>query len=333
MQHERRRHHSLWRSGQLALLGGVIVAVPTTAHGAPSGFPVDIRNCGQTLHFDAPAKRAVAMDQVATEALLGLKLAGSMVGTANQANPIFPALAADYAKVPVLAKGAYPSKEVLLNASPDIVVGNEETFTYSGFPPGSNFSRKELADRDIAGFTLLCKGETRTQALLYARYRQLGRIFGATPQANAFVARITRGLSATRRALEGVRPVPTFFYQGGQGPLVTYGGRQDGIVLSGGVNLFRDLPPLVGGLPPAVSLEKVIARNPGGIVMEDVGALDPSAPSVGATKAFLRKRLSTTGAVRSGRICVVGFYDFTGGLRTVRAVRLTAKCLHPGVKL
>lgn len=38
---------------------------------AQPGFPLTITNGGQELTFEAPLKRAVTMDQVATEALLG----------------------------------------------------------------------------------------------------------------------------------------------------------------------------------------------------------------------------------------------------------------------
>jgi iron complex transport system substrate-binding protein len=313
-------------------------ATATTATGATSapmsrsGFPVSVTNCGQTLRFGAPPKRVVAMDQVATEALFGLGLKSHMVGTANEATPIFPAFAKDYAQVPVLAKGGYPSKEVLLGANPDLVVGNLEFFTYSGFPPGSNFSRAQLSAKGIQGFTLLCTGETKSMPVLYERYLELGKIFGVSARAQAFVQNIKSGLAATTSRLKGSPPVKTFYYRGGNGPLSTYGGAQDGLVLSGGTNLFRDLPPLVGGMPPTVSVEQVISRNPDAILIEDEGALDPKAPPVAAEEAFLRRVLKTTDAVKHNRFCVVGFYDFTGGPRTVQAVRRVAQCLHPNVK-
>lgn len=300
-----------------------------TAAATQPGFPLTITNCGQELTFDAPPERTVAMDQIVTEVMLGVGLADSMVGTANQFNPIFPAFADDYARVPVLAEAGYPSKEVLLNTSPDFVVGYLEFTTYSGFPAGSNFTRAELTEKGIDTFTLRCDGETETQQLLYERYRELGKIFGASSRAEEFASSVEAGLAATGAVLAGAEPVRAFIYGGGEGPLVTSGGPYEGISFSGGTNLFRDLPEFVGGLPPTVSIEQVIDRDPEAIVIMDWGAARPDAPSVEVSKAFLRERLATTTAVQNNRLCVAEFYDFRGGPRTVEAVGEMARCLHP----
>lgn len=305
---------------------GPAAAAPT------SGFPLTIKNCGQKLTFDAPPKRVVSMDQVTTETLLGLGLADSIAGTALLFNPpIFPAVAADYAKVPVLADG-FPSKEKLLNASPDLVIGNLEFFTYSGFPPGSNFSRKELTAKGINAVTLLCQGEVEAQARYYQSIRQLGQIFGIGERADAFVKSIESGLAATKEKLEGVEPVRTLGVSGvGQGTLVTRGGKGDALVLSGGTNIFADLPPLVAGAPPAVSFEQAVSRDPEAFVIEDPGSTDPKAPSLQETKALLKRRLKSTTAVKNDRFCVVQRIYSYGGPRTVEAVEKLAQCLHPEI--
>ncbi len=311
-------------------------AASTTANTATTtaapAFPVDVQNCGQTLHFDQAPKAVVSMDQVATEALLGLGAGDAVKGTANEASPIWDTYKAAYDKIPVLADGGYPSKEVLLGASPDLVVGNLQFFTYSGFPPGSNFTRDELAAKSIKGFTLRCDDDTEvTQDLLYQRYVQLGQIFGRKAQAEAFVKQVKDGIAATGKSLQNTTPVSTFYYSGGQGPLGTYGQAQEGLVLSGGKNLFADQPALVGGMPPTVSAEQVVQRNPAAILVEDTGALDPSEPSVQQKIDYLTKALASTDAVKNKRFCTVDFYDFQGGLRTVAAVKKVAQCLHPDV--
>lgn len=305
-----------------------------TTKAPATAFPVDVENCGQTLHLDAAPKAAVSMDQVATEALLGIGAGGAVVGTANQASPIWDTFTAEYDKIPVLAEGNYPSKEVLIQAAPDLVVGNLQFFTYSGFPPGANFTREELTAKGINSFTLRCDADEEiTQDLLFERYVDLGRIMGKQAEAEAYVAEVKDGLAAVSTALKGTEPVKTFYYSGGEGPLGTYGAAQEGLVLSGGENLFADLPALVGGMPPTVSAEEVVTRNPAAILVEDSGALDPSAPTVEARTAFLTTTLSSTDAVKAERFCTVDFYDFEGGLRTVAAVKRIAQCLHPDLKL
>ena len=319
--------------GSVTSAAGKATATTTAAAASASpsaGFPLTISNCGQKLTFDAPPARTVSMDQIATEALLGIGVGKSVVGTANQAEPIWPTLKAAYDAIPVIGKQGYPSKEQLLSVQPDFVVGNEQAFTYTGFPSGSNFTRTQLTAMHVNSFTLVCNGQTVvTQEDLYQDYTELGKIFGVPAQAAKFIAAIKAGLAATESKLAGQAAVDTFFYSGGTGPLGTYGGAQEGLVLSGGKNLFASLPPLVGGMPPTVSAEQVIARNPAAILVENEGELDPTSPSIAQEEAYLRKTLATTTAVKNGRFCVTGFYDFGGGLRTVAAVASIAKCLHP----
>ncbi len=312
---------------------GTVSASSGSPSAPPSAsFPMTITNCGQTFELSAPPSRIVSMDQVATEALLGIGAGPSMVGTANQADEIWPAFAAAFAQVPSLAEGGYPSKEVLLAAAPDLVVGNLQFFTFSGFPPGSNFTRDELTAKGINSYTLRCDGEAAvSQDDLITRFQELGAILGRSAEADAFAATLRDGLSGVAAALDGSDPVSTFYYSGGTGPMGTYGGTQEGLALAGGANLFGDLPPLVGGMPPTVSLEEVISRDPAVILVEDAGALDPAAPSFEASVATLKELLPTTQAVLNDRFCPVAFYDFEGGLRTVAAIERVAQCLHPEV--
>ena len=201
------------------------------------------------------------MDQIATETLLHLGLSHAMVGTAFATDVIFSTVAGAYKQVPVLAK-MYPSKEVLTAVSPDFVVGNLDVFTYSGFPPGANFTRRELTDRGIKAYTLQCQGEQADSELMFTRFKELGRIFGYGPRADAIVKEVRSSLVATAAALDGVSLVNVFIYRKGSGPITTYGGGgafDHGLRLSGGRNMFDDKPSLP---PPVVSIEAVIDRNP-----------------------------------------------------------------------
>lgn len=309
-------------------------AAATTASDSPSSaasssakpsFPVTIQNCGSALTFDKAPTRVVAMDQIATESLLALGLSGSMVGTAFKNDEIFPSLAGDYAKVKVLAE-MYPSKEVLVAAAPDLIVGNIDFFTYSGFPPGTNFTREELTAKGIQSYTLQCQDEQPDPERMFTRFAELASIFGAQGKADEMITQVRASLASTASALGTATPVQTFIYRSGSGPLSTFGGgggSDHGLTLSGGKNIFGDKDPLP---PPEVSVEAVVQRNPEVILISDEDETSPEKKI-----AYVSSALSTTPAVRGKRFCTIDFYAYGTIQRLARDVNVIGSCLHPEV--
>ena len=106
----------------LAAVGSAIALLTHSPTPAASAAPVTIENCGVTTTYAQAPRRAVTLNQHATEVMLSLGLADRMVGTAYMDDTILPELAEAYAGVPVIAE-EYPSKEVLLAAQPDFVFG------------------------------------------------------------------------------------------------------------------------------------------------------------------------------------------------------------------
>lgn len=263
------------------------------------------------------------MDQISTESLLHLGLKDAMVGTAFRNDDIFPSVSADYESVKVLAE-MYPSKEVLLSVEPDLVVGNIDFFTYSGFPPGSNFTREELTGKGIKSYTLQCQGEQPDPERMFVRFAELATIFGAQARADQIIGQVKESLAATETVLAGATPVPTFIYRSGTGPLATFGGgggSADGLRRSGGQNIFSDKAALP---PPEVSVESVAALNPKAIVISDEDEQSPQ-----DKETFLRGILSQSDAVKNGTFCVTDFYAFGTPFRLARDVNVVGKCLHP----
>ena len=99
---------------------GILLLSSFLGSAVATTYPVGISNCGvQSWIEDAP-KRAVTMNQGTTEVMLALGLADSMVGTAYLDDEIWPELAADYARVPVLSEG-YPDIDTLMATDPDFL--------------------------------------------------------------------------------------------------------------------------------------------------------------------------------------------------------------------
>ncbi len=306
----------------------------------PAGFPLSVTNCGQKQTFDKPPSRVASMDQIASEFLLHVGLEDSTVGTASKSGDVFDggagfeSIAAAYASVPVLSD-KYPSQEVLINATPDLVVGNSDAYTFGPTTSGgTGFTRADMAAQDIGTYTFLCKGEDAKNELLFKRYEELGKLMGKAQEAKALIAKVRSSLAATADVLEGSEPVRTFYYESGTGPLKTYGGGgqfDNGLEGSGGTNIFASEPSFP---TPTVAAEKVISANPDAIVVVDAGAYGPNDPSPTGKKKFLVSTLGrSVNAIKNDRFCYMGFDDMTIGPRLAATQASLAACLHPELQV
>lgn len=123
--------------------------LPTPA--AVSGFPLTVTNCGQTQTFEKPPARVATMDSLSSEIMLHLGLGPAIVGHSHPTPEPFaggagiPSIAEAYQALPLISE-EYPSLEVLLNASPDLVTGNSDVYTFGPTTGGgTGFVRSELA--------------------------------------------------------------------------------------------------------------------------------------------------------------------------------------------
>ncbi|NTV64221.1 MAG: ABC transporter substrate-binding protein, partial [Oscillochloris sp.] len=306
---------------------GATPAAPVTG-----GFPLTIENCGVTQTYTAPPERAVSLNQQSTELMLALGLANRMVGTAYLDDAIFEPLAADYARVPVLAE-KYPSLEVLLAADPDFVYAGYS----SAFDDISQGSRALLREQGINTYIQpsSCKSEGAQAdnvqrsaagvADIYAEIRQLGQIFGVPERAEQLIASIETELNTVATALADVTAKPQIFYFAyGDDPPDTRG--QFGLMttlidLAGGQNIFDDLAEDW----TTVSWEEVISRDAEVIVIDNFG-LEASKRQ---TYMLENPKLSSITAVRNQRFVIVPYSATIGGTRIGTTVRQLAEGFHP----
>ncbi len=148
---------------------------------------VEIENMGVKMVFPEAPKRAVTLNQHATEVMLALGLESSMVGTAYLDDQILPKYKTQYDKIPVLAK-QYPSKEVFMAAAPD--------FAYAGWKSAFNDknlgSREELAQQGVQ--TYVQESSNKPGPILEDVYRDIlniGRIFRVEERAEKLVNDMT----------------------------------------------------------------------------------------------------------------------------------------------
>ncbi|NEB76357.1 ABC transporter substrate-binding protein [Streptomyces sp. SID14478] len=293
--------------------------------GAAPGFPYTVTNCGVRTTFDRPPRRAVTLNQHATEVLLALGLQDRMAGTAYLDDHIEPRYTKAYGEVKVLAK-EYPSKEELLGADPDFVYGGYA----SAFDKGEGRDRAGLRK---TGVDTRLNIESCTHGgvgidELKTEITQVARTFGVPERGKKLIAEEDRKLGAVQDRLKGTKPASVFVYDSGDSSAFTAGGAglgNDLIERAGGRNVFADVDKSFAD----VSWERVIARRPEVVVIYDYGGT-----SVAAKKKRLLDdpALADVPAVKNKKFAVLPLSSAVLGVRAADAVDELAGQLHPGTK-
>ncbi|WP_405549352.1 ABC transporter substrate-binding protein [Streptomyces globisporus] len=286
------------------------------------GFPYTVKNCGVTTTYKTPPKRVVTMNQHVTEIMLELGLKKSLVGTAYLDDKVLPKYAKDYASVPVLAK-EYPSYEQVLAANPDFVYGGYASAFTAGDGRGREAFKKSGIETRLN--TESCTKGDQPMDTLYEEIREVGRTFGISDRAEAWVKQAKADNAATAKKLANLKPVSVFVYDSGDKTAFTAGGEGIGnelIERAGGTNVFADLDKPFGD----ASWENVVDRKPDVIVIYDYGA---------TTVEQKKKRLLTdpaladVPAIKNKRFAVMPLSDAVLGVRVPAAVDKLAAQLHP----
>ncbi|WP_084550639.1 ABC transporter substrate-binding protein [Actinomadura rifamycini] len=289
---------------------------------APPGFPVTVENCGVTTTYERPPRRAVSLNQHATEVMLALGLERSMVGTAFPDDAVPPEFERAYGGIEVLAD-EYPSFEVLLAAEPDFVYGGWA----SAFAEQDGRSRAALREAGIDTHLNIeeCPGGPVTMATVEEEVRTVAKIFGVSARAEERIASMRAVLERTAAALAGADPLTVAVYDSGDRTVFTSGGAGIGseiIRLAGGKNLFADLDDAYGD----VSFEQFAERAPEVVLIYDYGDRP-----VEDKKKFLLEHpaLRDVPAIRDERFAVLPLSSTVTGVRAAGAVEALARQLHP----
>ena len=303
----------------LASCSGTGSTVPTSTVASPAVSQATVQDvCGRKVVVPSPPRRAVALEQGATEVMLSLGLADRMVGTSYLTDPVLPALASDYARVPVLAK-LYPSPEAFRAAEPDFAY----SMLSSAFTPEVAGTRVELESLHVPSYLtrMNCEDPKRSLPFTFESFfqevRDIAGVFGVPARAEALIADQRKIVTASTVRADAQRAKPTvmWFYSTYNGTPVVAGpnGVPDAIgTLLGLRNVFDDLTPKWG----EVSWEEIARRDPDVIVLAD---LTRGRPGDSATD---KRRILANEAVAS-RLSAVG---------SARVVALPGSALDPSVR-
>ena len=287
--------------------------VPTQAHTPTSTAGAPIDNCGVSVPIGTPPKRIVTIKSSATELLLDLGLGKRIVGTAFLDGPIPKSLTTH--GTPASISEFLPSQEAVLALKPDFIYGGWE----------SNFSADGVGERaSLAGLGIgtyvspsACKEKSLmpdplTFDTVFTEIAQAGRIFGATAQADAIVAKQKAQLKALNPPQPAVSAL--WFSSGSTTPYVGAGiGAPEMIMRAAGLrNIFAN----VHDTWSSVGWESVAAANPRVIVLAD-SSWSTAAKKIGVLEENpVTKNLD---AVVHKRFIVLPFASTEAGVRNVQA--------------
>ncbi|MEU8891000.1 ABC transporter substrate-binding protein [Streptomyces sp. NPDC048442] len=317
----------------LASLAAVGCSGPATstpqAAGDKAAEVVKVTSCGRQLSFTGAPKRAVTLDQSATEVLLELGLQDRMAGTSNLKTKIAPEYREAYGKVPVLSPKLLGGEQ-LRAAAPDLAVaGFNDHFTKDRAG-----TREELAALGLPTFLSAVDCPQQNAAgkspfdLLLEDYRNLGKVFGVEERAEKLVRDQRAMLDKAAKDSAGVRGAPRAVwvysvygdapYVAGKTAMASEMSR-----IAGAKNAFDDLDEDW----PSVTWEEVAKRNPDFIVVGDLSERGKPGDSAADKLAAIRGNpvMAQLDAVRKNRFITVPGTEMDPSVRTVDALpRLTA---------
>lgn len=297
----------------LSLVACADAPEPEEQTSASDPAPASVESCGHTTTVTSTPRRAVTLNQGATEVMLALGLEESMVGTAYLDEAIAPQWQAAYDAVPVLSP-EYPTHEEFLAAGPDFAYASY----VSAFDPKVAGSQEELDDLGIAtylspfGCAETADRPDLSWEAVWDEIDAIGTLFGVSETAEEVVTEQRATLDELAEEAPGDGLTALWYDSGSKAPLVGVGNSGPQLVLDaiGLENIFAG----VSGGWEEVSWEEVVAADPDVIVLSDA-AWD----SATSKQRFLEKDpvLSKLSAVENGRFLSVSYAEGTPGVRMV----------------
>ncbi|WP_241882706.1 ABC transporter substrate-binding protein [Frankia sp. KB5] len=291
--------------------------------GGSAGYPVNVTNCGRTLHFDAAPQRIISGWPTSTDLLVELDLADRVVGRYNTSSgDPAPTYAAAVKDIPVLAEAA-PSREQLLAAKPDLIWA-DGSYLFDGqqLPTIDDLNARGIQVLILSGF---CTDDaTRAKVTdVQTDLAALGKIFGITDRTGKLSGDLDARLAAVDAKTKGTQAVPVAMISTYDGSIYTYEGVYTDIAQRAGArNIYAGTLP-TGQYYGELSKEQILKDDPATLVY-----LLSGGESEQTARKFLTDALPTLSAVRSGKIVFLPQWDSTN-LGGVQGVETLAAALHP----
>ncbi|MFF2481397.1 ABC transporter substrate-binding protein [Paenibacillus sp. NPDC058071] len=287
----------------------------TSAAGGKTTYPLTVKNYSlsgeggswsdKSQTFDKAPEKVVANTQGAAELLIKLGLTDKMVGVAAVYGGGDPDVAKEFKKIPVISKD-YASKELVVGAGPDLVLGRGDLFADADWGVGTVDALNALNIKTFVQSTSI-KGATLDS--LYNDIAQIGQIFDAQDNAAAYIEELKKRAQAIKDGSAAVGG-KTFAYSSdaGEGAIAVYSGNTD--TFQAEVLGLLGLKNAFGDLTGEISREQLIATNPDILLLSYYsGAPDPEQT---IKKFYADPALQSLKAIQNKAIYVIDFNQFWG---------------------
>ncbi|AEH09314.1 MULTISPECIES: ABC transporter substrate-binding protein [Protofrankia] len=302
---------------------GTVGAVSARAT-AGAGYPVDIQNCGRTLHFDRPPTRIVSGWTTSTELLIALGAAEKIVGQYNTSSGTpLPQYAEVEKKIPTLSASA-PTREALLAARPDLIWA-DGSYLFDGqqLPTIDDLKAQGIQVLILSGFCTDDASKARVRDV-DADLTALGRILGVTAKADELKADIDNRLRQVAAQIAGRAPVPVALISSFNGTIYTYEGVYSDIArLAGATNIYAGILP-AGKYYGQLSVEDITKKDPATLVY-----LLSGSESEESARKYLTTTFPTLDAVKNNKLVFLP-QSYSTNLSGVDGVVRLAAALHSG---
>lgn len=195
----------------------------TPAAAAPTRYPLEIANCGQTVRFEKPPEKIVSIGQGMTEILFSLGLANKIAGTAVWVGPVLKGYEDENRKIKRLADND-PSFESVVGEQPDLVAAE---FEWHVGAQGSVGKREQFAGLGINTYVSPadCVAKVNTDGgdgvrrqlftmdLIYQEIRELSKIFNIQDRGDALITDLKKRESDAVASIGGkLAEIPVVFW-------------------------------------------------------------------------------------------------------------------------
>lgn len=288
--------------GALALTAcGQSVSAPDTQGDGETSRSIE--NCGRTVTVSSEPARVVSMMPGTTDLLVRLGATDRIVAEAQtKGAPLNAEL--DPSHVEILSEDAPPSREVLLNVSPELVVSptSYEFTAEQGFA-----SIAQLGDAGAAVYVAEagCFDRRNNAQItdLLIDIENLATLLGLEESGHALTADVTERIASIEAAVNERRQptVAQLYIEGTTVSAIGAGLEYDIIKTAGGQNVFNpDDPEFSDFIAAVISPEELVARDPEVLVISVMNEGHEE-----AVRRLLREQFPDVTAVRDDRIVAV----------------------------
>lgn len=310
---------------------GTEQAEDTTSESLRTEYPltVDAYNVeGEVVSvtFESAPERIVSTQLSITELLLELGLKDKIVGIMDNDNPVDAELQAELDDLTSLGYKSNISKEVILAADPDIVMG-KATLMFTDKAIGTV---EDYLDLGINVYTQLASVDVIDQSLdnILEDIRTIGKIFDVQEAANAYANSLEEQLNETLKTVsaqkEGREEMSVILMCGFQnGTFGAFASTMHSIMLEA-VNAVNVLETGGSGL----TMENLIALNPDAIIYVTAGRYaETDADAV--ERLLTEEAIQDVSAIANEKILKIGYDDIMDyGARTISTVEVLADFLY-----